>query len=43
VNALEKVYIPPREQAQKYISERLEEMEREEVYVKRLVLQRTTK
>ena len=43
VNALEKVYIPPREQAQKYIADRLEEMEREEVYLKKLVRQRMNK
>ena len=40
VNALEKVFIPPHEEAKKYIIERLEEMEREEVYVKKLLRQR---
>lgn len=37
VNALEKIYIPQHEEAKKYISERLEEMEREEVFVKKLL------
>jgi len=40
VNALEKVFIPPHEEAKKYISDRIEEMEREEVYVKKLIRQR---
>lgn len=40
VNALEKVFIPPHEDAKKYISDRIEEMEREEIFVKKLVRQR---
>jgi V/A-type H+/Na+-transporting ATPase subunit D len=40
VNALEKIFIPPREEAKKYIIERIEEMEREEVFVKKLIRQR---
>jgi V/A-type H+-transporting ATPase subunit D len=40
VNALEKVFIPPHEEAKKYITDRIEEMEREEVYVKKLIRQR---
>lgn len=40
VNALEKVFIPPHEEAKKFIVDRLEEMEREEVYVKKLLRQR---
>ena len=42
VNALEKVFIPPHEEARKYITDRIEEMEREEVFVKKLIRQRTT-
>lgn len=37
VNALEKIYIPQHEEARSYISDRIEEMEREEVYVKKLI------
>jgi len=40
VNALEKIFIPQNEEARKYITDRLEEMEREEVFVKRLIKQR---
>jgi len=43
VNALEKVFIPPHEEAKKYITDRIEEMEREEVFVKRLIRQRAAK
>jgi len=40
VNALEKIFIPQHEEAKKYISDRIEEMEREEVFVKKLIRQR---
>jgi len=40
VNALEKIFIPQNEEAQKYISDRLEEIEREEIFVKKLIRQR---
>ena len=40
VNALEKIFIPQHEEARKYITDRLEEMEREEVFVKKLISQR---
>jgi V/A-type H+-transporting ATPase subunit D len=40
VNALEKIFIPRHEEARKYISERLEEMEREEIFVKKLIRQK---
>ncbi|PKN19652.1 MAG: hypothetical protein CVU71_04565 [Deltaproteobacteria bacterium HGW-Deltaproteobacteria-6] len=40
VNALEKIFIPQHEEARKYITDRIEEMEREEVYVKKLIRQR---
>jgi len=43
VNALEKVFIPPHEEARKYIADRIEEMEREEVFVKKLIRQRLSK
>lgn len=43
VNALEKVFIPPREEAKKYIADRIEELEREEIFVKKLILQRMSK
>ncbi len=37
VNALEKIFIPQHEEAKKYISDRIEEMERDEIFVKRLI------
>lgn len=40
VNALEKIFIPEHEAAKKFISDRLEEMEREEVSIKKLIGQR---
>jgi V/A-type H+-transporting ATPase subunit D len=40
VNALEKIFIPQHEEAKKYITDRIEEMEREEVFVKKLIRQR---
>lgn len=40
VNALEKIFIPQHEEARKYIIDRIEEMEREEVFVKKLIRQR---
>jgi V/A-type H+-transporting ATPase subunit D len=43
VNALEKIFIPQHEEAKKYISDRIEEMEREEVFVKKLIRQRASK
>ncbi len=43
VNALEKIFIPQHEEAKKYISNRIEEMEREEVFVKKLLRQRLSK
>jgi len=43
VNALEKIFIPQHEEAKKYISDRLDEMEREEVYVKKLLRQRISR
>jgi V/A-type H+/Na+-transporting ATPase subunit D len=43
VNALEKIFIPQHEEAKKYITDRIEEMEREEVFVKKLIRQRQAK
>jgi len=40
VNALEKIFIPQHEEAKMYITGRIEEMEREEVFVKKLIRQR---
>jgi len=42
VNALEKIFIPQHEEAKKYILDRIEEMEREEVFVKKLIRQRAS-
>jgi len=42
VNALEKIFIPQHEEAKKYISDRIEEMERDEVFVKKLIRQRAS-
>lgn len=39
VNALQKIFIPQNEEAKKYISDHLEEMEREEIFVKKLIRQ----
>lgn len=43
VNALEKIFIPQHEEARKYISDRIEEMERDEIFVKKLIRQRASK
>jgi|SRR5208283_395738 V/A-type H+-transporting ATPase subunit D len=40
VNALEKIFIPQHEESKKYITDRIEEMEREEIFVKKLIRQR---
>ena len=40
VNALEKIFIPQHEEAKKYITDRIEEMEREEIFVRKLIRQR---
>jgi V/A-type H+/Na+-transporting ATPase subunit D len=40
VNALEKIFIPQHEEAKKYVAERIDEMEREEIFVKKLIRQR---
>lgn len=40
VNALEKIFIPQHEEAKRYIVGRIEEMEREEVFVKKIIRQR---
>jgi len=37
VNALEKIFIPAYEDTKKFISDRLEEIEREEIYIKKLI------
>ncbi|MGV8073550.1 MAG: V-type ATP synthase subunit D [Syntrophobacteraceae bacterium] len=37
VNALEKIFIPRHEEAKKYITDRIEEMDREEIFVKKLI------
>lgn len=43
VNALEKIFIPSYEDTRKYISDRLEEIEREEIYIKKLIGRRSEK
>ncbi|MBN2040687.1 MAG: V-type ATP synthase subunit D [Spirochaetes bacterium] len=37
VNALEKIFIPQHKNTKKFISERLEEMERDEIYIKKMI------
>ncbi|HQO40911.1 MAG TPA: V-type ATP synthase subunit D, partial [Spirochaetota bacterium] len=37
VNALEKIFIPAYEDTKKYISDRLEEIDREEIFIKKLI------
>lgn len=37
VNALEKIFIPAYEDTRKYIADRLEEIEREEIFIKKLI------
>jgi len=39
VNALEKIFIPQNEDTRKFITDRLEEIEREEIFVKKLIKQ----
>jgi vacuolar-type H+-ATPase subunit D/Vma8 len=39
MNALKKVFIPSHEEAKRYIAGRIEEMEKEEVFVKKLIRQ----
>ncbi len=40
VNALEKIFIPQREEAKKYIADRIDEAEREDIYVRKLIRER---
>lgn len=37
VNALEKIFIPSYEETKKYITDRLEEIDREEIFIKKLI------